>query len=386
MPEIDYRMASASGRFLPHLVGIIVLAILGLGCLERAKGTARAELAFTKQAIVALAAQSLTSSGMPEPPLRRDSTRAERKEYLTATQGALEQLKKIGVARSENRARSAKLLLEDRTEQVLAISRLLAVELADAIDRSDIPRAVATIRTASEYVAFVSERSVPDWLASATIADTLAVGVKSVAAQLDSEVADAIAGEVTELEARKAEPSVVLMADARRIEEWFVSVQSIHEPLNAEAIEKMAGTRSDARAGRTDAFAEAIKEIAPNGLVPVQTFIAEARIAVDTVATYLKEPRGEQPDADSQRHPIAAYIIAILRPTFVEAPRLDALRAENWRLLALTVKVAAADLPEDLSTMGELAISPVSQLPFEYVRREEDFDLARPRPKVDSNS
>jgi hypothetical protein len=386
MPEIDYRMASASGRFLPHFVGIIVLALLGLGCLERAKGTARAEPALTKQAVVALVAQSLTSSGMPEPPLRKDSTRADRKEYLSATQGALEQLRKIGLAPSENRQPSAELLLEDRTEQVLAISRLLAVELADAIDRSDKVRARATVRTAADYGAFVSDRSVPDWLASASIADTLAVGVKSVATQLDSDMADAVAEELARLEAGKTEPSAVLLADARRIEAWFASAELIREPLTAEAIEKMAGARPDARAGRTDAFAKAVEVIAPNGLVPVETFIAEARIAVDAVATYLKEPNREQPTADSSRHPIAAYIISLLRPTFIDAQRLDELRAENWRLLALTVKVAAADLPEDLSAMGELAISPVSKLPFEYVRREGDFDLARPRPKVDSNS
>src|SRR5688500_18957154 len=138
-----YRMASASSRFLPHFVGIIVIALLGLGCLERAKGTARSEPTLSKQAIVTLAAQSLTASGMPEPPLRNESTRAERKEYLAATQGALEQLRKVGSAKSEQRDPSARLLLDDRTEQILAVSRLLAVELADSIDRSDARRALA---------------------------------------------------------------------------------------------------------------------------------------------------------------------------------------------------------------------------------------------------
>ena len=379
-------MASAAGRYLPHLVGIVILALLGLGCLERAKGTERTEPALSKQAIVALVSQSLTASGMPEPPLRKEATRAERKEYLAATQGALDELKKLGTAKSENRPRSAQLLLDDRTEQILAISRLIAVELADAIDRSDANRAVAAIRLASNYVAFVSQRSVPDWLASAGIADTLAVAVKSVSDQLDSEMADVLTTELIRLEGAAADPGDVLLADATRMDEWLKAVETISDEVSIESIEKMAGGRPDSRASSADALAKAVAEVAPSGNVPPEVFVAESRIAADSVATYLREPRGPQPQADSTRHPIAAYLISFLRPTFSDAPRLKDLRAENWRLLALTIKVAAADHPEDLSAMGELAISPVSNLPFEYVRRESDFDLTRPRAKVDSTS
>jgi hypothetical protein len=379
-------MASAAGRYLPHLVGIVILALLGLGCLERAKGTERSEPALSKQAIVALVSQSLTASGMPEPPLRKEATRAERKEYLAATQGALDELKKLGTAKTENRPRSAQLLLDDRTEQILAISRLIAVELADAIDRSDANRAVAAIRLASDYASFVSQRSVPDWLASAGISDTLAIAAKSVSSQLDSEMAGLLATELGKLESADADPDDVLLADATRMDEWLKAVETIDDEVSVESIEKMAGGRPDSRAASADALAEAVAVVARSGHVPPNIFIAESRIAVESVATYLREPRGPQPQADSTRHPIAAYLISFLRPTFSDAPRLRELHAENWRLLALTIKVAAADHPEDLSAMGELAISPVSKLPFEYVRRESDFDLTRPRARVDSTS
>src|SRR5688500_2280226 len=212
-------MATATGRYLPLVFGFVVLALLGLGCLERAKGTSRTEPTLSKQAIVSLAGRSITTAGMPEPPLRKDSTRAERKEYLSAAQGALEQLKTVGAARSDNMPRSAKLMLDDQSEQVLAISRLLAVELADAIDRSDPRRALSAIQIASDYAKFVSSRSVPDRLASAAIADNLAVGVKSVAAQLDTDLADTLVKELSKLEAQHGDLERVLMGDANRIDD-----------------------------------------------------------------------------------------------------------------------------------------------------------------------
>lgn len=384
---IDYRMASASRSYLPLLLGLLALALLGAGCAERARGSAKStEPTLSKQAIVALVSQSIASSGLPEPPLRRDSTRTQRKEYLAAIQPALDLLKQVGRAKSENRPKTARLLLDDNTEQVLAISRMLAVEIADAIDRSDTDRTMAAIATASNYVDFVASRSVPDWLASATVADMLAVGVKSVSEQIDPEMADRIALEISKLEAKAANPAEVLRADSLRIEAWLDSVEHIEEAVTPESIELIAGVGPDARAANSNSFIEAVGKIAPGGVVAPDVFVAECRIAAEMVVVYLNDPRGPEPEVDSSRHPISAFLLTILQPTYSEASRLPQLRAENWRLLALTVKVAAADLPEDLSVMGELAISPVSQLPFEYVRRESDFDLARPRAKVGPTS
>ncbi|MEO7454252.1 MAG: hypothetical protein ABIV13_05765 [Fimbriimonadales bacterium] len=379
-------MASAQRRFLPLLLGFIVLALLAVGCLQRSRSVAPSEPTLSKQAIVTLAARSISSAGMPEPPLRRDSTRADRKEYLAASQGALDQIRKLAVAKDENRHRPAKLSLDSQNEQILAISRMLAVELADSIDRSDPGRALQAIRTASAYARFVSQRSVPDWLASAGVADALAVGVKSVAGQIDSEMAETLTTELTGLEAARVDPSNVLAYDSKRIRLWLAAAQEVDEPLSPESIQLMFGVTADTRATNSDSFLKAVEPLAPSGFVEPDVFEAECRIAAEMVCVYLDEPRGPEPSVDSIRHPIAAHLLSVLRPTFAEAPRLEALRAENWRLLALTIRIAASDLPDDLSAMGDLAISPVTQMPFEYVRRKDDFDLARPRVKAGSAS
>jgi hypothetical protein len=163
---------------------------------------------------------------------------------------------------------------------------------------------------------------------------------------------------------------------------WLAAAQEVDEPVSPETIQLMFGVTSDSRTSSSQGFLRAVEPLAPSGFVEPDVFEAECRIAAEMVCVYLDEPRGPEPNVDGTRHPIAAHLLSVLRPTFAEASRLEALRAENWRLLALTIRIAASDLPDNLSTMGELAISPVTQLPFEYVRRADDFDLARPRVKA----
>jgi hypothetical protein len=219
-------------------------------------------------------------------------------------------------------------------------------------------------------------------LAAAVVADTLAVGVKSVAGQIDSEMADILTAELANLESARADPTTVLAHDSRRIRNWLQGVERVDEPVGPETIQLMIGQTQDSRSSSSDSFMKAVEPLAPGGFVRAEVFVSECRIAAEMVGAYLDEPRGPLPSVDGERHPIAAHVLSVLRPTFAEAARLESLRAENWRLLALTVKVASSDLPEDISALGELRISPVNQMPFEYVRRADDFDLARPRVKA----
>ena len=373
----------ALSRYLPLLFATLVLGLWSAGCFDRARGNSLpTESTLSKQAIVALVAQSLSSSGMPEPPLRRESTRTERKEYLSASEQALAQLSRIGGAKADDPLPTAKLLLPESNLQVLTISKMLAVELADSIDRSDAPRAIRTIQIADDYVEFLASRSVPDWLASAAVADTLAVAVKSVADQLDEEMATSMATELAKIERAEADPAMVLKRDAKRISAWLEAAEATDAPVAPESVPLIAGVDPDARMPATAGFLNAVKEIAPNGAIAPEVFRSECRIAADQVISYLREPRGPLPGVDSSRHPVASFLLSILHPTYSQASELVALRAENWRLLALTAKVAAADLPEDLSALGDLAKSPVSNLPFEYAPRGKDFDIIRPRVKA----
>ena len=291
-------------------------------------------------------------------------------------------MSRIGGAKADDPLPTAKLLLPESNLQVLTISKMLAVELADSIDRSDAPRAIRTIQIADDYVEFLASRSVPDWLASAAVADTLAVAVKSVADQLDEEMATSMATELAKIERAEADPAMVLKRDAKRISAWLEAAEATDAPVAPESVPLIAGVDPDARMPATAGFLNAVKEIAPNGAIAPEVFRSECRIAADQVISYLREPRGPLPSVDSSRHPVASFLLSILHPTYSQASELVALRAENWRLLALTAKVAAADLPEDLSALGDLAKSPVSNLPFEYAPRGKDFDIIRPRVKA----
>jgi hypothetical protein len=375
-------MASASRRYLPLLIGFLVLALWGSGCFERATGkTIASEPPLSKQAIIVLVARNLTLSGTPEPPLSKESTRAERGAYLEATEAALDQLALIGSARSDRPSSTPKLLLDDQSAQTLAISKLLAVELADAIDRADVKRAVETLHIADDFARAISARSVPDWSLSATVADSLANGVKSVSSQFDAEMADHLIAEIHEIGTAKVEPTRVLELDSRRISAWLEAAKATSEPVRPESVMMIVGVNPESRAVASQ-YAAAVTALAPSGAIAPEVFRAECRLGAEQVATYLGEPRGPLPSVDAERHPVAGLILTVLQPTYSIASQLPEIQAENWRLLALTIHLVASGMPEKLDSAGELAISPVSKLPFEYVRRDKDFDLVRPRPKA----
>jgi len=337
---------------------------------------------LTKQALASLTAQAVGSSGVPEPPLSRDSTREMRKEYLAATEEALASLAKLPKAPMEKSAQSAKLLLEDQSEQLLQISKLLAVELADAVDRAEPQRADDTLRLAIAYADSVAARSIPDWTASGAVADTLALGIKSVAGQLDEEMVERLTRVLADLETRPPLPESVLASDSRRILRWFDSVKANPDPVPVESVPLIAGVDPEARSRPSDEYMETVKKLAPLGRVPHDAMVVECGMASQLAAAYLVDPRGPLPVIDGSRNPIAAFIFAILMPTVSPAPDLLALRQENLRLVALTLKIAIAEQPVDVASFGEIALSPVSGLPFEFVPAEAGFDLVRPRAKV----
>lgn len=370
---------------MPALFGITAIALCASGCLSRAGGEPmRTEPVFTKQALAILVAQSLGASGVPEPPLARDSTRAMRKQYLTSAEEALENLARLPKAPHEYPKPSKQLLLPDQSAQILQISKLLAVELADAIDRADAQRADDTLRLAIAYADSVAVRSIPDWTASGAIADTLSQGIKSVAGQLDEEIVDRLGRVLDDLEKRPPSAQSVLASDSRRILAWYGSVRDNPDPVPVERIPLIASLVPESRSRPAEDYLEAVKALAPLGKIPHDTMVVECGLSAEVVGAFLKDPRPPAPTIDAERHPIGALMLSVLAPTFSAAPNLIALRAENLRVIALTLRIAAAEEPTDLSTIGDLAVSPVSGLLFEYLPTEFSFDLIRPRAKVGS--
>ncbi len=380
---VDDLKENSPLRYVTALLGIAAIALSGAGCLSRAGGEPyKSEPVLTKQALASLVAHSLGSAGVPEPPLARDATRAMRKEYLASAEDALLQLAKLPKAPTDRPSASSRLLLEDQSAQLLEISKLLAVELADAIDRVDPQRADDTLRLAIAYADSVATRSVPDWTASGAVADTLALGIKSVADQLDEEVVERLTRVLADLETRPPAPELVLASDSRRILRWFDSVKANPDPVPVESVPLIAGVDPEARSRPSDEYMETVKKLAPLGRVPHEAMVVECGMASQLAAAYLVDPRGPLPAIDGSRHPIAAFIFSILTPTVSAAADLVELRQENLRLVALTLKIAISEQPVDMASFGESALSPVSGLKFEYVPTELSFDLVRPRAKV----
>jgi hypothetical protein len=353
------------------------------GCFDRASGRPmRGNPPLDQAALSVLVADALNSSGVPDPPLRKTSTRAERRDYLASTEGALRDLAKLPHARLATSNAGNRLLPEDNTSNVLSISKLLGVELADSIDRSQPERAERAIRLAFAYADSISTRSVPDWVASGAVADTLALAVASVTDQMDEELAERLVLVTESLEKTPPNPDRVLMSDANRIGRWLESIEQFREDVPSETVPHMIGMDPSSRAFSSPEFRKAIESFAPNGQIPHEVLWAECRIAGEQVRTYLMEPRGPRPTVDGGRHPIGALVMTMLNPTVNAAPDLAALRNENLRLLALAIRLSSSPLPEEISSLGDIAHSPVNNLPFEYKRADGGFELVRPRVKA----
>jgi hypothetical protein len=274
------------------------------------------------------------------------------------------------------------LLPEDNTHEILLISKMLAVEFADAIDRSQPGRAAGAVQLAFDYADSVSRRSVPDWTASGAVADTLALGIRSVHEQLDEKTAEELLLKIAALEKSAPNPNISLVSDAKRIKRWLESIEANKRPVQPETVPHMTGMDPSSRAYSAPEFQKSIEALAPNGEISPDVFYAECRIAAEQAEIYLLEPRGPIPTVDGSRHPIGALVMTMLNPTVQAAADLAKLRQESLRLLALTVKLSGPSPPDDIGMLGEEAISPVSELPFEYRRTNGSFDLVRPRKRA----
>src|SRR5207253_3099260 len=155
-----------------------------------------------------------------EPPLSPKSTRTQRQEYLLATEEALSNLRKLTSAPAARVVISPSLLPENRGDEILAISRLLAVDLADAIDRSNPGRAEATLRVAMRYADMVSCESVSSWVTAGAVSDSLAQGIKSVGRQLDSKMTDTLRRVIDEVDKKPPNSSKAIEGTMARMSAW----------------------------------------------------------------------------------------------------------------------------------------------------------------------
>lgn len=350
---------------------------------EQGDAAGSAVPSLSQQALAALVDKALKTPGIPEPPLRHEATRAEREAYLEATEPALELLAQIPRAKRDSPEKTSRLLLEDQSAQILAVSRMLAVELADAIDREDLIRAENAVKLAVGYADSVSQRSIPDWVGSGAVADSLSLGVQSVGNRLTDPMEVRLLETLRKLEEDGPNGELVRKSDAARVERWQTATAATTNPVPIESIPMIAGVDPDARVPNLEGLRAALADFAPEGTLEPTVLAAETLIASQHAIAYLQDPRGEVPAVDAARHPVAAFVMTLLNPTLRAASTLPQRRTENLRIVALTIRIANGSPPEALDLLGEIAWSPVSDMLFDYVQRENGFDLVRPRPKVD---
>lgn len=342
----------------------------------------------TANELVNEALQSLQVSGIPEPPLNVKSTREDRTEFLLATKKCLHALLMLPQAQPGTINPPPNLVPPNRTEEILVLSKVLAVELADAIDRNDATRSAAALRAAFHYADHVASESIASALAASAITDVLISGVKTVSPQLDASMTEHLLNTIEEAANSPAPIENTFQNEKARLRNWKNSLAHSKQPVSvAQFLSKITEFVSAENRLNPDtekllrAFARKTSKNSEN--LPPAILAQGASLAYKKVEKTLAAAQKGIPspnlDLDPKSHLIASLYLWRLKPWLMSAKDLDAIRQENFRLLALSIRLSSMELPDSLEPFGEDAISPVSGLPFEYKRLENDFELMRPR-------
>lgn len=261
---------------------------------------------------------------------------------------------------------------------------LFAVELADAIDRDEPQRASRALAAAFAYSDEIASRSVSQWVRANGLADRLCVGIRSVAEQVEDQIAEQIEATLKDIASWTVDPRPAIEFSERRVEEWRAKAIS-QTPVSG--LLATYGTSLNGRQVLSPELAHRIRSLAQAKgnaeLLSAATLKPEVEIAAEALLSFLRaalqNPAAAVPLPDAEQHPIALLFVLYFRSEMELAPRLVPLRLESIRLVSLTARIIAANFPKDLTPFGEDAISPVTNLLFGYKVDGEDFELLRPR-------
>lgn len=330
-------------------------------------------------ALIEQAHQALALTVGTPLPLSRESTRREREAYLQSAAMALKAL--LALPAAERDDPSSSRVTRETLEQV---SGLLAVELADAVDRDQPDRIASAIQAAYAYADYWSATGVTFWVLASAMPERLAAGVHSVAAQVDADVAETVTRTLDAISAAPPNANTAIQATRAKILEWR---KKLNGGTSVDALLKAYGTSTDGRPLLSEDLANQVRAFAKRhgnaDEISGQTLSQEADVAVAALTDFLdRSSQGEVPliaKPSPEEHPVALLFVLFFRPDIELAPKLIALRQEGIQILALTVRIIAAGVPPDLSSFEKLAISPVSNLPFGYKVEGDTFVLERPR-------
>lgn len=332
----------------------------------------------------AIAAQQV--AGIPEPPLARDATREDREKYLLASQKSIEALRHLLGAKKPEHRIGEDISPINRKEEIATISKILAVELADSIDRSDDDRVKQTIRIAYTYADFISEESIDAFLASAMITDHLMLGVRTVAKQIDSNILDILMEETEKLLHKESPALKCLDNEIKRLSNWN---QRVAQSTTGITVEKLIISVLDANAALTlpTDISDSLKATTEQteGIIPADVLIRGTQIAYDIAEMTLNAAKqGKATEIkylESKEFPVASLYLYKIRSWLEYSPKLMELRQENLVLLRLFIRLCTMEPPANLEVFGEDAISPYNLQTFDYKVTEDTFELARPRMK-----
>jgi hypothetical protein len=363
-------------RYLPF---VLAVAAASCGC-NIGSGNAPSEpespaSSFSADEVIVAAADKLMAAHVPGAPLAPGVTRRQRSDYLLATEEALRLLKGLANAGPPRHVVSG--FLEDRgsTQRIIGIGSLLAVELADAIDREDTRRAFETVRLAYTYADCASSEGVADWEAAGAVSDCLVRGLKSLGTFLDAKFSAVLRQAVLEAGRGGPDPVAVIKLEVTRISSWQAATERVGDVRVEQLLRSVGSARRP-----SPALVNALRRFAANGTISKDLISAESRLAAAVCERYaMGHGRVALAIPEAEKHPLAALYLEQIRPSIEAAPYLAQLREENLRMMALSVRLMEADPPNDLSAFGEDAISPVSGMKFGYRKLGGGFELIRPR-------
>ena len=303
----------------------------------------------------------------------------EREAYLQSAQTALKALLDLPDAKPSSPPSTP--LDRDTFEQA---SVLLSIEVADAIDRNQPERLSRAIRAAYAYTDYWSTAGVASWVFAAAMPERLAAGVRSVAAQVDTNLVEFAMKTLDTLTTNPPDPKIAIEGTRRRILEWR---QNLKGQMRVDSLLKAYATSADGRPSLSQDLVAEVRSFAKRSgsaeYISQYMLLQEADVAISALMNFL-DRAAEREDARIEKpapeqHPVALLFVLFFKPDIEMAPKLVALRQEGIQILALTMRIIAAGMPADLSSFEHLAISPVSKLPFGYKVEGDTFVLERPR-------
>lgn len=339
---------------------------------------------------IAAALHALQVPGIPEPPVKPGATRADREAYLFATSKAVEAMRAFAGFDAAPAPAAPSLAAPNRTEEVAALAPVLAIELADAIDRSDPGRASSALRAALSYADYVTMESVSGGVTAGTVADYLTMAISTTPKQIDATMYEALRDPLVVFKSKQRVAGTSLDAEIARLKGWLRGMDSNGPAVAVESIlhsVRESGMRKPLPPEAAESLANLAKKHSRNGeSVPANVVVAEAKIAIDMAVQMLENfnkdlpAQIDWPVMSVEEHPIARLYFAAINPYTNQAGDVGKLRDEGLRLIELAIKLSQlAELPADLQGFGEHAISPYNGRAYTFRQVEGGYELARPR-------